>query len=208
MIIEKGKEEESRYLMKAVLGESYKDSMDVAEIAEVLHKNGERVRKLGTYRQSQAMKRAWQQHRNDFMIGINRFNRRDGSTDIRKKVAKDLERFKAEPMTGASKYEYFRPPRIGHFDLYEFLSDLTELEAEAFRSAGTFCLEEQYVEYSVFANVVSEDLYAIKKLLKEEKPIPCSLMETLISLVHEELFGKEGDNSQTFCERLSKLSVG
>jgi len=205
MILEMNEYVES--IIKMVCKE-YRDNnkMSHEELSEVLQKDGDRVRRLKTYRQSQATKQSWREKRQNFMQGINRFHRNDKTMDIKKKVNDRLKNwgkispFKGEETSDSDKLEWYEFKPNGYFDLYEFLGDLTLLESEVYKTAGTFTLEDQFIESSIFADSVCEDINKFKNFLISESPVPSNIFETVLSLT-------ENNDSKDVClsERFSKF---
>lgn len=201
-------EEIDRHLMKTVMPDVYRDDMSIKQIAEVLQKNGDRVRRTKTFRQSMATKLAWQKYRDNFQVGINRFQRNNKVGDLYKNITDRLKNWgKVSPQTSETQHESFDFTRLGHFDVYEFMGDISLLEAAVLHFAGTFALEEQYVEASLLADSVIEGLSEFKKLVSKGEPVPSPVMEILLSLVEKDLFGKESTNEGSLSECYSKLLV-
>lgn len=183
--------------------------MSLEELSEVLQKDGDRVRRLKTYRQSQATKHAWREKRCNFMQGINRFNRNEKTTDFKKGVMDKLKGWgKISPFKGEEesdsdkldKVEWYEFAPTGYFDLYEFLGELTMLESLVYETAGTFTLDDQFLESSVFADAVCEDIGKFKSCLINDKPVPANIFETVL-MIADNYDKKDG----SLCERFSKF---
>lgn len=202
-------QEELVILMRATKPDDYKEGMTVEEITEVLQKDGSRVRRLKTFSQAQSAKQSWRQNRSTFMAGIKRFHR-NGNVDLRKKVADKLNNWgKLSPFTGDrtsdSQYEYFSLKDRIHFDVYEFMGEVASLISNVLEVAGTFALEEQFVDSAIFADIVVRDLHEFIRLILENEKVPAPILETLLILVEPELFENKTKISGDLVGGYSKL---
>ena len=206
--------ESARHLFQLAYPEKDVQSLSLAEIAEVLQKDGTRIRRLKNYSQSQATKHAWRKKRANFMSGIKRYWNSEKPKDPVKNIKDRLKKFgKIKPFTGdkdttGNEYESCEAGvelSLGHFDIYEFVCDLNQLETLVLQIAATFTLEEQFVESAIFADMVVEDLAEVKKCVLAEKPIPQNVFETLLILVEKDLFEPSVPEQSALWERYSKL---
>jgi hypothetical protein len=164
-------------------------------VIEVLQGDGEHVRRLVTYRRSQAAKKAWDTKRFNFERGIKRFHRHDLAKDIRKKVADRLKKYSAHDVfTGrdGNKYEGFRVV-LPEYDRYEFARDLALLEAAILEEAAVYALEEEHAECVVFAEDASRALAFVRRAVLFETGIRPEHMESVLAAVGHEYLG------ETFC---------
>ena len=187
----------------------YREGMSSDELSEVIQKDGSNITRLKTFRQAQASKQAWRKKRSQFMTGINRFHRNNKVGDLKGKISDRLKNFgKVSPFTGGTDsdkdvLEYFDVSFRTHFDLYEFLGDLSLLESYTFESAGTFALEEQFIESALFADQAFKDLSEIRNCLLNGNPISSKVLETLLVLLDEKCFEKESPLYETYKKLIS-----
>jgi len=192
-----------------------KEGMSVQKISEVMQKDGDDLRRLKTMRQSQAAKKSWRENRHNFMRGINRFHRNNQVTDLASKVKDRLTSIgKISPFKGeeasdsdkepSDKMEWYNLTPKGHFDIYEFLGEITLLENAVYEVASEVALEEQFVESAIFADKVLEDLSELKKRIKENNPIPEKILETLLLILYNNDDGNKGSLSEGFSKLLRR----
>jgi hypothetical protein len=202
-----------KILMASAYPESCNESMGEKDLLEVLQKDGDRIRRLRTFRQSQSSKHAWRQKRGNFMQGIRRFHRSSkDAKPIADRLKDRMDRYREKlpfsgENTGESQSESFLF-RIPETELNEFIHDLILLEAEAAKVASTFGLDEQYVESTVFMAEVFDSIGVIKeKLLSIEGPlpIPFDAFETLLALMGPSQFDNFNENEEPLCPQYSKL---
>lgn len=201
--------DELRILMRATKPEEFRDDMSIEQIGEVLQKDGDRIRRLKTFQQAQSTKQSWRKKKNNFMSGIKRFQR-NGNVDIRKKVSDKLTNWgRISPFVGDkssdTQYETFSLKPMLYFDVYEFMADIAALEADVLNIAATYALEEQFIDSSVLADMVVEDLSEFRRLILSGKEVPAPVLETLLILVEKELFGKKKINEGDLVGGYSKL---
>ena len=189
----------AKSLVQMFFPEKFDANITQEQIAEIMHRDGERVSSAKNFRKAQVSQQAWKKHRFNYMAGINRYNR-NGKPDIKKKIRDNLNSWGKIDRTSDSLDECSFPlnPK-GYFDFYEFLSNITDLESDSLKVAATFTLSEQFVESSIFADKIIKDVSEFKNLAINKKPIPSNVMESLLLLVGYEDKNSEMSLWEQFC---------
>lgn len=199
--------ESLKALIKIFYPDEKLENSSIEKISEVLQKDGDRVHRLTNFRQSQASKTSWQKKRFNFMAGINRYNRNQ-KPDIQRKVASTLKNRGSLDTSGDKVESYvYSVVGMGYLDLFEFLGDISTLEAHVYNTAGTFALEEQYIESAILARDIIDDIYEFKKRVLSGEPIPSNIMESVLILAGDYVGLNESSVKQDTTRSLWEIFV-